>query len=59
MLKRHLGGEHYGTDNEVQCAINLFFRKEPTKFYEPSISHLVFQYSKCLERGEDYAEKWC
>ncbi len=57
MLKRHLGGECYRTDNKAQCAVNSFFRKQPTEFYAAGISHLVSRYSKCLERGGDYVEK--
>ncbi len=42
MLKCHLGKECYGTDNEVQCAVNSFFRKQATEFYVAGISRLIF-----------------
>ena len=47
-MKRCLGGQHFGTDNEMQPSIEKWLKAQRTGFYDEGIVKLVPLYEKCL-----------
>ncbi|KAJ4438051.1 hypothetical protein ANN_13990, partial [Periplaneta americana] len=55
-LKKFLGGQHFDGD-EVKTAVREWFTSQAGEFYNEGIERLVPRLDKCLNNGEDYAEK--
>ena len=55
-MKRSLGGQHFGTDNELQTSVKKWLKAQAAGFYDEGIGKLVPRYEKCLRRSVDYVE---
>jgi hypothetical protein len=49
-LKKHLKGNHFTCDEEVQAAMAKWFREQPEKFYSDRFEKLVQRWLCCIER---------
>lgn len=56
-MKRWLGGQHFGTDNELQTSVEHWLKAQAAAFYDEGIVKLLPRYEKCLSRSGDYVEK--
>jgi histone-lysine N-methyltransferase SETMAR len=56
-LKKFLAGQRFISDHDPKTAVRRWFRAQSTEFYNSSISKLVVQWDKCLNRGGDYVGK--
>ncbi|GBM23005.1 hypothetical protein AVEN_172347-1 [Araneus ventricosus] len=56
-LKQHLGGKHFGDDDDVQHEILLWMRQQPKEFYAAGIRDLIKRWDKRINIGGDYVEK--
>lgn len=56
-MKRWLGGQHFGTDIELQTSVETWLKTQAAPFYDEGIGKLVPRYDKCLNRSGDYVEK--
>ncbi|UYV69857.1 hypothetical protein LAZ67_7000979 [Cordylochernes scorpioides] len=51
-LKLHLGGKHFGNDDEVQAEANHWLRRQDTAWYNSGVKKLLQRYQKCLDRND-------
>ncbi|GBM70796.1 hypothetical protein AVEN_127342-1 [Araneus ventricosus] len=56
-LKEFLGGKRFGSDEEIENAVNTWLNELATEEYNMEILKLVDRYDKCLNVGGDYVEK--
>jgi len=56
-LKKHLKGNRYADDNEVQTAVLAYFESQPTSFYKTGIESVESKWKRCIELKGDYVEK--
>ncbi|GBM35527.1 hypothetical protein AVEN_106756-1 [Araneus ventricosus] len=56
-LKEFLGGERFGSDEELENAVTTWLNELAAEEYDMGILQLVYRYDKCLNVGGDYAEK--
>lgn len=56
-MKRWLGGQHFGTDIELQTSVQTWLKTQAATFYNEGIGKLVPRYDKCLNLSGDYVEK--
>ena len=55
-MKRCLGGQHFGKDNELQISVENWLKALAAGFYDEGIGKVVPYYEKCLPQN-DYVEK--
>lgn len=56
-LKRWLGGQRFGDDEELISAVNTWFQNQAAQWYNTGIENLVSRCDKCLNLLGDYVEK--
>ena len=56
-MKKHLGGRRFASDEEVECEVKLWFRKQSPDFYAMGIGSLIPRWDKCINVGGNYVEK--
>ncbi len=56
-LKKHLGGQKFNSDDEIQAEMQTFLSSQDPQFYATGIEKLVVRYEKCLNNLGDYVEK--
>ena len=56
-MKWWIGGQHFGTENELQTSIVNWLKTQVTVFLEKAIGKLVPSYKKCLLWSGNYVEK--
>jgi hypothetical protein len=56
-LKKHLAGENFGDDDEVQEEVMTWFKELAADFYDSGIQKMVPRFNKCLDNAGDYVEK--
>ena len=56
-LKKHLAGEKFDDDDEVQEEVMTWFKGQAADFYDSGIQKLVPRLNKCLDNAGDYVEK--
>jgi hypothetical protein len=55
-LKKHLKGNIFIYDDEVQAAMTKWFQEEPEKFYSNGFGKLVQHWLCCVKREGDCME---
>ena len=56
-LKKHLDGEMFDDDDEVQEEVMMWFKGQAADFYDSGIQKLVPRLNKCLNSASDYVKK--
>lgn len=56
-LKKHLGGQKFSSNEEVEAAVNQYFTDLPESFFKTGIEALQNRWKKCIELSGDYVEK--
>jgi hypothetical protein len=56
-LKKHLAGQKFDDDDEVQEQVMTLFKLQAADFYDSGIQKLDPRLNKFLENGDDYVEK--
>ena len=56
-LKKHMKGNHYGSDEEVVAAVRQWCREQSPEFFADGIRQLVRRWQLCVDRDGDYVEK--
>lgn len=56
-LKKHLGGQRFSTNEEVQSAVTDFFGALEETFFNTGIMALEARWKKCVDLRGDYVEK--
>ena len=56
-LKKHLPGNKFDDDDEVQEEVMTWFKGLAADFYESGTQKLVPRLNKCLDNAGDYIEK--
>ena len=56
-LKKHLTGQKFDDDDEVQEEVMTRFKVQAADFYDLGIQKLVPRLNKCLENAGEYVEK--
>lgn len=56
-LKKHLGGTHFDTDEDVKEEVLNFLRGQAGEFYDSGIKKWVPRMQKCIDRNGEYVEK--
>jgi hypothetical protein len=56
-LKRHLAGDEFDDDDEVQEEVTTWFKVQAADFYDSGIQKLVPRLNKRLDNTGDYVEK--
>lgn len=56
-LKKHLGGQKFLTNEEVEAAVNLYFEDLEESFFKTGMEALESRWKKCIELNGDYVEK--
>ena len=56
-LKKHLTGQKFDDDDEVQEEVMTRFKVQAADFYNLGIQKLVPRLNKCLENAGEYVEK--
>lgn len=56
-LKKHLGGQKFSTNEEVEDAVNLYFEGLEESFFKKGIEAFETRWKKCIELDGDYVEK--
>ncbi|GBM66715.1 hypothetical protein AVEN_197786-1 [Araneus ventricosus] len=56
-LKKFLGDKRFGSDEELENAVNTWLNELAAEEYDMGILKLVDRYDKCLNVGGDYVEK--
>ena len=56
-LKKHLKGNHYANDTEVEFAVRQWFREKSPEFFADGMRQLVKRWQLCVTRNGDYVEK--
>ncbi|RUS85964.1 hypothetical protein EGW08_006293 [Elysia chlorotica] len=57
LLKKHLKGNHYETDAEIEADVRSWCRSQTPKFFADGMRKLVQRWRLCIERDGDYVEK--
>jgi len=57
-LKKHLVGEKFDNNDEVQEEVMMWFKGKAADFYDSGIQKLVPRLNKCLDNAGDYVEKY-
>ncbi|RUS77343.1 hypothetical protein EGW08_014897 [Elysia chlorotica] len=57
LLKKHLKGNHYETDAEVEADVLSWCRSQTPEFFADGMRKLVQRWRLCIERDGDYVEK--
>ena len=57
-IKKELGGHHFVTDDDVMNVVDHFLRAQNGAFYAEAILLLHDRWTKCVNVGGDYVEKW-
>ena len=57
LLKKHLKGNHYETDAEVEADVCTWCRSQTPEFFADGMRKLVQRWCLCIERDGDYVEK--
>jgi len=57
VLKEHLSGTHFSSDNDVIVYVEVFIQGQDELFYKTGILKLQKRWIKCTEVGGDYVEK--
>jgi len=57
LLKEHLSGTHFSTDNDVIAPVQVFLQGQDKLFYKTGVQELQKRWNKCIEVGGDYVEK--
>jgi len=56
-LKKHLAGEKFDDDDEVQEEVMTWFKRLAADFYDSGIQKLFPRLNKCLDNAGDYVQK--
>jgi len=56
-LKKHLTGEKFDDDDEVQEGVMTWFKEQAADFYDLGIKKPVPKLTKCLDNAGNYVEK--
>jgi hypothetical protein len=56
-LKKHLAGEKFDDDDEVQEEVMTWFKGQAADFYDSGIQKLVPRLNKCMDNAGDCVEK--
>ena len=56
-VKKHLAGENFDDDDDVQEEVMTWFKGQAADFYDSEIQKLVPRHNKCLDNADDYVEK--
>ena len=57
LLKEHLGGGRYESDDDVIQSVEDFLHEQDELFYQTGIQKLQKRWIKCIEVHGDYVEK--
>jgi len=57
VLKEHLSGTHFSSDNDVIVYVAVFIQGQDELFYKTGTQKLQKRWQKCNEVGRDYVEK--
>jgi len=57
VLKEHLSGTHFSSDNDVIVYVEVFIHRQDELFYKTGIQKPQKRWNKCIEVGRDYVEK--
>jgi len=57
LLKEHLRGTHFSSDNDVIASAEVFLQQQDELFYKTDIQKLQKRRHKCTEVAGDYVEK--
>ncbi|GFS00039.1 histone-lysine N-methyltransferase SETMAR [Elysia marginata] len=57
LLKKHLKGNHYETDAEVEADVRSWYRSQTPEFFTDGMRKLVQRWRLYIERDDDYVEK--
>ena len=57
LLKEALRGRRFTSDEEVKEAVHAWLAAQPKTFFSDGIRKRVQQWTKCVEKQEDYVEK--
>ena len=58
LLKKHLKGNHYKTDAEVEVDVRSWCRSQTPEFFADRMRKLVQRGRLCIDSDSDYVEKW-
>jgi len=56
-VKKHLRGQRFSTDDELQYATEEWLKEQSELFYFTGIENLRHRYKLSIEKGGDYVEK--
>jgi hypothetical protein len=56
-LKKHLGGTHFRTGEELNEEVSSYLRGAAREFYDSSIKKMVHRMQKFIDLNGDYVEK--
>jgi hypothetical protein len=56
-IKKHLVGEKFDDDDEVQEEVTTWFKGRAADFYDSVTQKLVPRLNRCLDNAGDYVEK--
>jgi hypothetical protein len=56
-LKKHLGGTHFRTGEELKEEVFSYLRSAAGVFYDSGIKQMVHRMQKCIVLNGDYVEK--
>jgi hypothetical protein len=55
-LKKHLGGTHFRTGEELKEEVLSYLRGAAGEFYDSGIKNMVHRTQKCIDLNGDYVE---
>lgn len=56
-LKKHLGGQKFSSNEEIEAAVNAYFEGQDEAFFKNGIMALETRWKKCIVKSGDYVEK--
>jgi hypothetical protein len=56
-LKKHLGGTHFRTKEELKEEVFSYLRSAAGEFYDSGIKKMVHRMQNCTDLNGDYVEK--
>jgi hypothetical protein len=56
-LKKHLGGPHFRTGEELKEEVLSYLRGAVGEFYDSGIKKMVHCMQKCIDLKDDYVKK--
>jgi [histone H3]-lysine36 N-dimethyltransferase SETMAR len=56
-LKKHLGGQKFSSNEEVEYAVSRYFADLEISFFKTGIEALENRWKKCIDLDGDYVEK--